>query len=42
MVVKVYNDYEEYLLGLEGLKDVMERIGLNVLVMDLYVLIIIK
>jgi len=41
-VAKVYNDYEEYSLGPEGLKDAMERTGSNALVMDLYALTIIK
>ncbi len=39
---KAYNDYEEYSLGPEGLKDAMERTGSNALVMDLYALTIIK
>ncbi|MES5943448.1 MULTISPECIES: non-hemolytic enterotoxin NHE subunit B [unclassified Bacillus cereus group] len=41
-VAKAYNDYEEYSLGPEGLKDAMERTGSNALVMDLYALTIIK
>ena len=37
-VAKAYNDYEEYSLGPEGLKDAIEKTGSNALVMDLYAL----
>ncbi|MHA2890541.1 non-hemolytic enterotoxin subunit B [Bacillus cereus] len=41
-VAKAYNDYKEYSLGPEGLKDAMEKTGSNALVMDLYALTILK
>ncbi|MEH6933533.1 non-hemolytic enterotoxin subunit B [Bacillus sp. JJ783] len=36
------NNYPEYLLGPEGLKDAIEKTGSNMLVMDLYALTIVK
>lgn len=36
------NNYPEYSLGPEGLKDALEKTGSNMLVMDLYALTIVK